>query len=62
MEQKTNLDQGEIMRKLAELKAEVELIKQKEEILEKKIPALTVIEESLAEIWDNEEDEIWNDY
>ena len=26
------------------------------------IPEMTVVEESLAEIWDNKEDERWNDY
>ena len=28
----------------------------------KEVKKVTVIEESLAEIWDNEDDEIWNEY
>ena len=52
----------EILARLVKLQADVEELKIKEEKLEKKIPRLTVIEESLAEVWDNKEDEIWNDY
>jgi hypothetical protein len=56
------LSNKEIMEKLAGLQLEVETLKKREDILEKKLPRLTVVEESLAEIWDNEEDEIWNEY
>jgi hypothetical protein len=31
-------------------------------MLEQQQKKFTVIEEFMAEIWDNEEDEIWNEY
>ena len=55
------INNREILMKLAKLQSEVEVLKQRETMLEKK-SKLTVIEESLAELWDNEDDEIWNEY
>ena len=62
MEQETKLNTKEIIEKLSKLQADMEMLKQREEILEKGTPRLTVVEESLAELWDNEDDEIWNEY
>lgn len=60
MEVETKISIREILIRLARLQAEVNLLKQKE-ISEDKTQSLSVVEESLAEIWDNEEDERWNE-
>ncbi len=63
MEQKTKFNPKEILIKLAKLQADVEMLKEKERILEEQgKKRVTVIDESMAEIWDNEDDEVWNEY
>jgi hypothetical protein len=60
MEETTNLRINEILMRLAKLQAEVNYLKEKDRKESKKEKKLTVIEESLAEVWDNEEDDAWN--
>lgn len=62
METLAKPDLKEILTKLAQLQSDVEMLKQKEKILEEQQKKFTIIDESMAEIWDNEEDEIWNEY
>ena len=53
----------EILARLVKLQAEINILKRKEKMLEKRQKKkFTLIDESMAEIWDNEEDEIWNEY
>lgn len=56
MEQITKSQFEEVLKKIALLQMEIESLKKT-----KKIPNITIIEESLAEIWDNDEDERWNE-
>lgn len=58
MEIETQVQINEIFSKLAKLQAEIEFLKRKEENLEKK--KFILIDESMGEIWDNEEDDVWN--
>ena len=60
MEVATKSDVKEILTKLSLLKLEIDRLKQKEKLLEKR-KIFTPIDESMVDIWDNEEDEIWND-
>lgn len=62
METATKSDVNEILAKLAKLQIEIETLKRKENMLEKsQEKKFTLIDESMAEIWDNEDDEVWND-
>ena len=47
---------NQILTKLSELQKEIENLKQKNE------KPITAVDEVLSEIWDNKEDERWNDY
>jgi len=65
MTQESQINTREILEKLMKLRIDVEMLKQKEANLENRLQKkqrLTVVEESLSEIWDNKEDEIWNEY
>ena len=46
---------NQILTKLSELQREIESLKQKNK------GPITAVDEVLSEIWDNEEDERWND-
>jgi len=59
METQANIDMGKILMKLSRLQEEVDYLKQKKASNDL-ICNISVIEESLADIWDNEEDERWN--
>ena len=59
MEQEIKLSK-EILTKLNKLEEDVEMLKRREVIFEKQ--KITLIDESMVEIWDNKEDEIWNTY
>lgn len=58
MEQEIKFDLNEILSRLSKLQKDIEILKESK--LEKQ--KMNVIDESMAEIWDNDEDEIWNDY
>ena len=51
-----NEKMNQILTKLSELQKEIESLKQKNK------GPITAVDEVLSEIWDNEEDERWNDY
>lgn len=57
MESITKSQFEEVLERITELQREMESLKKTE-----KIPRITVVEESLAEIWDNDEDERWNEF
>lgn len=57
MEQITKFQFEEVLKKIALIEIEIESLRKIE-----KIPKITIIEESLAEIWDNDEDERWNKF
>ena len=62
MTQEIQINAKEIMIKLSKLQCEVDILKQKEKTLEdNQRNKFTIIDESMAEIWDNDADEIWND-
>lgn len=62
MNQETKFNPKEILIKLAKLQADVEMLKEKERMLENQQKKITIIDESMAEIWGNEDDEVWNEY
>lgn len=63
MGQEIKIDAREIMEKLARIQAEIEFLKNKGIILEEQQKKkFTIIDESMMELWDNEDDEIWNKY
>lgn len=53
METVTKSQFQEVLEKVIKLQREMESLK--------KVSNITVVEESLSEIWNNEEDERWND-
>ena len=62
MTQEIQINAKEIMTKLSKLQSEVDILKQREKTLEdNQRNKFTIIDESMAEIWDNDADEIWND-
>ena len=62
MTQEIQINAKEIMIKLSKLQCEVDILKQREKTLEdNQRNKFTIIDESMAEIWDNDADEIWND-
>lgn len=58
MEAETQHQMKEILFRLAKLQSEMSSLKQKE----RKKTKITIIEESLAEVWDNKDDDVWNNY